>query len=147
MQVVLLKDVKGTGKKGDICNVADGYGKNFLLKNGYAQVATSGAIANVKAQKDSINFKKQNEKKAAIEKCEQLKNKTIKLSIKCGENGKLFGSVTNKEIAEELEKIGIIIDKRKIELDEPIKQSGVHRIKAKFYEGVSCLFNVEIGLL
>ena len=146
MQVVLLKDVKGTGKKGEIVNVADGYGKNFLIKNGCAKVATSIAVAEAESQKKSTEFKKQTEKNEAIALANKLKNKKVKISVKVGENGKVFGSVTSKEIAEELLKIGIEVDRRKLVLDENIKQSGIHKVVAKFYEGVVCTFFVEIGI-
>jgi len=146
MQVVLLHDVKGTGKKGEIVTVADGYGKNFLVRNGHAKVATSGAMAEAVAQKQALDFKKQTEKEAAQALAKRISDQKIKLSVKVGEGGKVFGSVTSKEIAEELEKQGIAIDRRKLVLDEHIKQSGVHKVQAKLYEGVSCYFYVEVGI-
>ena len=116
MKVVLLKDVKGTGKKGEIKEVADGYASNFLFKNGLAKRADNSALSENAIQKSAMAFHKQEEIKAAKELAKTLQGKTVTLKIKCGENGKMFGSVTSKEIAEELEKINIKLDKKKIDI-------------------------------
>ncbi len=144
MKVVLLKDVKGTGKKGDIKNVADGYANNYLLKNGLAKIADNSALAENATQKSAMAFHKQEEIKAAKELASKIEGKTILLTIKCGENGKMFGSVTSKEIAEELAKIGITLDKKKIDLKEPIKLVGVYKVTAKVYPEISAIFNVQV---
>ena len=144
MKVVLLKDVKGTGKKGEIKEVADGYASNFLFKNGLAKRADNSALSENAIQKSAMAFHKQEEIKAAKELAKTLQGKTVTLKIKCGENGKMFGSVTSKEIAEELEKINIKLDKKKIDLKEPIKLIGIYKVTAKVYPETSATFNVEV---
>lgn len=144
MKVVLLKDVKGTGKKGEIKEVADGYGKNFLIKNGYAVIANASAVNENNRQKEAAAYHKEMERQSAIELGQKLKEKTITLAIKCGENGKTFGSVTSKEIAEALKKEGFDIDKRKIELDGTIKTIGSYRITIKLHSEVSVKINLEV---
>jgi large subunit ribosomal protein L9 len=144
MQVILIKDVKGSGKKGDIVNVSDGYARNYLFKNGLAKEANSANIAQNKQEKESTSFHKSVELANAKELAKKLNTKTINLSVKCGENGKIFGSITSKEIAEELEKQGIEIDKRKIVLDSPIKNAGVYIITAKIYPEVTSKFKVVV---
>ncbi|MDD3232517.1 MAG: 50S ribosomal protein L9, partial [Clostridia bacterium] len=121
MKIILLADVKGTGKKGDIVEVADGYAKNFLLKNKLAQFASKDALTQNLSQKKSVAFHKQQEKKEAIKLKETIEKIFLRIPVKCGENGKLFGAVTSKEIAEAFEKQGISIDKRKIVLNDYIK--------------------------
>ena len=144
MKVVLLKDVKGTGKKGEIKEVADGYASNFLFKNGLAKRADNSALSENAIQKSAMAFHKQEEIKAGKELAKTLQGKTVTLKIKCGENGKMFGSVTSKEIAEELEKINIKLDKKKIDLKEPIKLIGIYKVTAKVYPEISATFNVEV---
>lgn len=144
MKVVLLKDVKGTGKKGEIKEVADGYASNFLFKNGLTKRADNSALSENAIQKSAMAFHKQEEIKAAKELAKTLQGKTVTLKIKCGENGKMFGSVTSKEIAEELEKINIKLDKKKIDLKEPIKLIGIYKVTAKVYPEISATFNVEV---
>lgn len=144
MQVILIKDVKGSGKKGDIVNVSDGYARNYLFKNGLAKEANNTNLAQNKQQKESNNFHKSVELAEAKALAKALETKTINLSVKCGENGKIFGSITSKEIAEELTKQGIELDKRKIILDSPIKNAGVYIIIAKVYPEVSAKFKVIV---
>ena len=147
MRVVLLKDVKGTGKKGEVKEVADGFAKNFLLKGGYARVADNSALSENKIQKDAQACHKQQEFLAAKELAKKIEGKTVTLKIKCGENGKTFGSVSSKEICDELEKSGIVLDKKKIELKEPIKAVGEYSIVAKIYPEVSAKFVVSVEAL
>ena len=115
MKVVFLKDVRGTAKKGEIKEVADGYANNFLIKNGFAKKADNSAINESKGKAVANDYHKEQERLRALELKKVLDNKHIQLTIKCGENGKAFGSITSKEIAEELAKNGIEIDKKKIE--------------------------------
>ena len=96
MKVILIQDVKGKGKKGDIVNVADGYAKNFLLKNNLAKLATAEALNENKGQKDALNFKKEQELLSAKELANKISKTSIKMFVKCGENGKIFGSTTHK---------------------------------------------------
>lgn len=144
MKVVLLKDVKGTGKKGEIKEVADGFAKNFLFKNNFARLADNSAVNETKLQKDAANFHKQQELQAAKQLAKEVEGKTIVVKIKCGENGKTFGSITSKEISEELEKINITVDKKKIDLKEPIKAVGSYTVTAKIYPEVSAKFVVDV---
>ena len=134
MKVVLKQDVKGTGKKGELVEVADGYARNFLLKRGLAIPADAGATNELKKREAA------KEQKAAID------GKTVKLTAKAGANGKLFGSVTAKEIAEGIEKqLGVTLEKRKIVLKDDIKAFGSYTIEVKIYNGVSANVFVVVG--
>ena len=144
MKVVLLKDVKGTGKKGEIKEVADGFATNFLFKNNMAKRADKNAINENNMQKSAQNFHKQEEIKEAKELAKQIEGKLITLKIKCGANGKMFGSVTSKEIADALIKENIKLDKKKIDLKEPIKSVGVYKVVAKIYPEISATFSVDV---
>ena len=147
MKVVFLKDVKGSGKKGEIKEVADGYAQNFLLRNGLAKKADNSAINENTSQKIANDYHKEQERLAALKVKEVLDKKHIELQIKCGENGKVFGSVTSKEIAEKLLSEGIEIDKKKIELKEPIKSEGVYKVLAKIYPGIVSEFSLTVVAL
>ena len=144
MKVILQKDVKGTGKKGDIVNVADGYAKNFLLKNGYAVLANNSNLNDTLNQKVAKDYHKEQERLAAKALADKIEGKVITLKIKSGENGKIFGSITAKEIADELAKIGLNVDKRKIEIKEPIKYTGDYKLKVRFYEGIHANFTLKV---
>lgn len=144
MRVVLLKDVKGTGKKGEIKEVADGYAKNFLLKNNFAKLADRSALNENQNQMEASKFHKAQELAFAKELAKKIEGKEILLKIKCGDNGKTFGSITSKEVAEGLEKIGINLDKKKIELKEPIKITGSYHLVARVYPEVSAKFVVNV---
>ena len=147
MRVILLKDVKGTGKKGEIKEVADGFAKNFLLKSGAARVANNSALSENKNMKEANAFHKAQEIAAAKELAKQIEGKSVIVKIKCGDNGKTFGSITSKEIADSLEKLGIKLDKKKIELKEAIKNTGTYQVMAKIYPEVSAKFNVLVEKL
>ena len=144
MKVVLLKDVKGTGKKGEVKEVSDGFAKNFLLKNGSAKIADNSALNENKIQNDAAKYHKQQEILAAKELAKKIEGKTVTLQIKCGSNGKTFGSVTSKEISDELEKLDIRLDKKKIELKEPIKMAGNYVVVARVYPEITAKFNVIV---
>lgn len=144
MKVVLLKDVKGTGKKGEIKEVADGFAKNFLLKNGSARIADKSALSENQIQNEATKFHKAQEIAAAKELAKQIEGKMISLKIKCGSNGKTFGSISSKEIAEALEKASINLDKKKIELKEPIKTVGSYSVVAKVYPEITAKFTVVV---
>lgn len=147
MKVVLLKDVKGTGKKGEIKEVADGFAKNFLLKNGAAKLANNTALSENSHQKDAAAYHKQQEILAAKELAKKLDGQSVTLKLKCGENGKTFGSVSSKEIADELAKKGLAIDKKKIELKEPIKSTGTYQIVIRVYPEITAKINVNVESL
>ena len=144
MKVVLLADVKGTGKKGEIKEVSDGFAQNFLLKTGKAKKADNGAISENKIKKEADDFHKEMQKQDAVALGKKINGTKILVTIKCGENGKTFGSVTSKEISEALSKQGFDIDKRKIELKEPLKTIGSYEITAKLHPEVTTKFKVEI---
>lgn len=145
MKVIFLKDVKGTGKKGDVKNVADGYAQNFLIKQGLAKEASNANISTLDAQK------KKEERAAAEELAEAQKLKealdkvTIDIVAKAGEGGRLFGSITTKQIAEELQKKhGLKIDKRKMELDDAIRTLGHTKVPVKLYHEVVATLTVHV---
>ncbi len=144
MEVIFLADVKGSGKKGEIKNVSDGYAKNFLLKNGLAKVADAGARGDLKNKSASAQFHYAQDKTAMQELAKKLENVPVVLSVKVGENGKLFGSITNKEIAAEYKKLGYDIDRRKIVLADSIKTVGTFPIQIKLFEGVVCKTQVHV---
>lgn len=144
MKVVLLKDVKGTGKKGEIKEVSDGYAKNFLLKTGAAKVADNSAMNENKNKQSAQAFHKATEIAEAKDLAKKLEGKTVTLSIKCGENGKTFGSVSNKEVADGLENQGYKIDKKKIEIKEPIKAIGAYQVVVRIYPEITAKINVNI---
>ena len=144
MEVIFLADVKGSGKKGDIKNVSDGYAKNFLLKNGLAKIADAGAKGDLKNKNESAQFHYAQDKATMQELAKKLENVPVVLNVKVGENGKLFGSITNKEIAQEYKAMGYDIDKRKIVLTDSIKTTGTYIVQIKLFEGVVCKTNVQV---
>ncbi len=144
MKVVLLDNVKGTGKKGEIKEVADGFANNFLLKKGLARVANASALNENKIQKDASAYHKQQEILRAKELAKKIEGISVKLKIKCGENGRTFGSVTSKEISDELSKLGIQLDKKKIDLKDAIKTTGAFSVVAKIYPEISAKFTVVV---
>lgn len=124
MKVVLLKDVKGSGKAGDIIEAKQGYAQNYLIKNGLAKAADASALNENKAQKAAQEFHRQEQLKQNKELREKIDGLTVTIQVKSGESGKFFGSVTNKEVAEKLLSLGIDIDKKKIILEPNIKIAG-----------------------
>lgn len=148
MKVILLEDVKGTGKKGDVKEVSDGYAKNFLLKNKKAVVADSVNL-NINAQKKSADaFHEENRQKEAKQRADELKGRTFKILAKVGENGKLFGGITTKEIADVVTKeCDFALDKRQVVLKETIKSLGNYQIELKLYKNISTKINILVGKL
>lgn len=145
MKVILTQDVKGSGKKGELINAADGYARNFLLPKGLAIEANNQAIGELKAKEASKQHKIQVEKEAAMASAKQLEGKTVKLTAKAGAGGKLFGSVTTKEIADAItSQYGIAVDKKKINAGE-IKAFGTYTAEVKLYTGISAKMTVEVG--
>ncbi len=145
MKVIFLKDVKGKGKKGEVKNVADGYAHNFLLKNNYAIEANAAAVSKLDGQKK----KEQKEAAAELEEAKKLKETleslTIELTAKSGEGGRLFGSITTKQVAKELEKThGIKLDKRKMELDDAIRSLGYTNVPVKVHPDVVATLRVHV---
>ena len=144
MKVILKQDVKGTGKKGDILDVSDGYAKNFLLKKGLAEQASSVAVNSLKLQKEAEERRRAEEASAIRALAKTMDKSKVTLSIKCGENGKVFGSVTSREIAAKLAELGYDVDKKKIVLKDPIKTVGDYTIEIRLMEGVSAKVFVSV---
>ena len=145
MKVILLEDVRGKGKKGDVVNVSDGYAKNFLLPKKLAVEANAVNMNVLEGQRASKQHKRDMEEAAAREAAEKLSSIVVKVPQRGGTSDRIFGSVTAKEIAEELKKqFAIEIDKTKISLDEPIKSFGTYQRDAKLFPGISAKINVEV---
>ena len=144
MKVLLLQDVKAQGKKGEIVEVNDGYARNFLIKKGLAKEATASVVNETNQKNAQEAKKKAAELQAAKDIAAKLDTKEIEVAIKTGENGKFFGSVTSKEIADALAAIGYDIDKKKIIIKDAIKAVGVYGVEVKIYPGVSFTINVKV---
>ena len=148
MKVILQADVKGTGKKGQIFEVADGYARNFLFPKKLAIAATTGNIQDITHKEVLEDRRKGKEKEAAVELAAKLDALVIEVKTKTGEGGRLFGSVTSKEIAEDLKKQhGVELDKRKLELKEPIKALGNYEVNVKIYPDVIATLKVHVFAL
>ncbi|MCJ7856405.1 50S ribosomal protein L9 [Lachnospiraceae bacterium NSJ-143] len=146
MKVILLEDVKGTGKKGQLVNASDGYANNFLLPKKLAVAATNENINSLKLQKKAEEKKKAEELAAAKELAQKLEKTDVKIAVKSGDNGKLFGSVTNKEIAAAIEaQTGLVIDKKKIVLNDQIKMVGTRHVNVKLHPEVTVEVKVIIS--
>lgn len=144
MKVVLLKDLKGKGKKGDVINASDGYALNFLIPQGIAKAGTSSNLNEAHQAKEAKAYHDEQYRLKCVAMKEAIEKISLKISVKCGANGKVFGSVTNKEIAEELAKHNIEVDKKKI--DTPaIKTVGLFDIKIKLHPTVTANLKVEIA--
>ena len=144
MKVILKQDVKGTGKKGDILDVSDGFAKNFLLKKGLAEQASSVAVNSLKIQKEAEARRRAEEIAAIRELAKKMDKAQVQVAIKCGENGKVFGSVTSKEIAARLAELGYDVDKKKILLKDPIKTVGEYAVEVRLMEGVTAKIFVSV---
>lgn len=144
MKVILLKDVKGQGKKGEIKDVSEGYANNFLFKQKLAAPASEGAVKVLDQQKKAEERRKAQEKADAQELGRKLGELTVQLKAKSGADGRLFGAVSNKQVAEGLEKLGIKIDKRKIVMDDPIRTLGVTEVVVKLHPEVSAKLKVQV---
>ena len=145
MKVILLDNVKGVGKKDEIINANDGYARNFLLPKGLAVEANNSNLVKLKAKQDSKAFKKEEDKKEALKIKEQIDKMTLKIEVKAGENGKIFGGVTSKEISEQLKKqYNIELDKKKIDLKDTIKNVGIFTVDIRLFEGIVGKLKLEI---
>ena len=145
MKVILLADVKGTGKKGEMHDVSDGYARNFLFPKKLAQPATSQSIGEMKARQESNKFHMDQEMAQAKELAEQLDKTDVVIHVKAGSTGRLFGAVTTKEIADAIcEKTKIEIDKKKIAIDGDIKVYGDYEATIKLHSGVSAKIKVNV---
>ncbi len=145
MEVILIKDVKGLGNEGEVVRVADGYARNYLIPKGLALQATAANLRALKAKRETMETKAQRELAAARKIAGQLERSGITIRRKSGEGGRLFGSVTPKDIADALEEVlGIVIDRRRIELVEPIKIIGSHAVSVKLHPEVSARIKIEV---
>jgi large subunit ribosomal protein L9 len=145
MKVILLKDIKGTGKKGEIINASDGHARNYLLPRGLAKEATDGNVKELEHHKAAEKKKRQEELAAAKAHAAEIEKIQVVFKAKAGEGGRLFGSITNKDIAEELKKThGLDIDKKKIALEQPIRNLGTTTVTVKVFPKVSAQFKVKV---
>ena len=144
MKVIFTKDVKGQGRAGEIKEVKDGYGKNFLIKNGYAVLYTSRS----KEILDISNKTKEENEKEEIKRCEklrdELKERVLEFKVKTGEQDRVFGSISTKQISSELEKLGYKIDKKKTILDSPIDSLGYHEVQINLHKKVVAKVTVQL---
>lgn len=147
MKVILKADVKGSGKKGDILEVSDGYAKNFLLKKGLAEVATSSGINEITQKKQADAFHRAEYIKAQKELAEKLNGTEVTVSIRAGENGKVFGSVTSDKIASALAEKGFEVDKKRITTKEPLKNVGDYEAEVRLMEGIAAKIKVFVRAL
>ena len=145
MKVILLDNIKGVGKKDEVINASDGYARNYLFPKNLAIEAKAENMSKLKNKQDSAQHKKNVEKEKAIEIANKLKNLTLIIKVKAGDNGKIFGGVTAKEISEELKnQFNIDVDKKKIVLNENIKNLGNFNITIKLFEGVSGIVKINV---
>jgi len=146
MKVVLLADVKGSGKKGELVTVSDGYARNFLFPRNLAKEANAQAMNELRNHEEAVRFKIETEKNNAQKAADTINGKTVKMTAKAGQGGRLFGAVTAKEIAEELKRsFGVEIDKRKILLDNDIKAFGTYECEVKLYNGITAKIFVMVS--
>ena len=144
MKVILLQDVKGTGKKGEIHEVSDGYARNMLIKKGLAKEATAVEINSLKIKNEALEFHRKEEEKRLRDLAAKLNKNTIVCKVKAGEKGRIFGSVTSQEIANALGEQGYTVDKRMIVLNETIKSVGVYKIDIKLMSGITAKVSVKV---
>ncbi len=137
MKVILLDNIKGVGKKDEVINASDGYARNFLLPRKLAVEANAENMSKLKNKQDSVQHKRNVEKEKAEEIANKMKDITVNIKVKAGDNGRIFGGVTSKEISESLkEQFGIDVDKKKIVLNDAIKNLGVFNVTIKLFEGI-----------
>ncbi|MCL2847910.1 MAG: 50S ribosomal protein L9 [Firmicutes bacterium] len=145
MKVILLKDVPKQGKKGDIIEVADGYGRNFLIKGGYAKEATASAVNAINMQKQAAVHHEKVARDTAVELAKKLDSTEVVIKVKVGSSGKLFGALNTQNIADALKKqAGVELDKRMFVLGEPIKLCGIYKVTVKPYANVSGVLTVKV---
>ncbi|MCH5353725.1 MAG: 50S ribosomal protein L9 [Acutalibacter sp.] len=145
MKVVLLQDVKSIGKKGELVNVSDGYARNFLMPRKLAKEANAQAMNELKNAEAAREYKIKTETEQAQKNADALSGKTVKIYGKAGQGGKLFGSVTAKELTEEIKKqFGVEVEKKKIVLESDIKAFGTYNFDVKFYNGITATMSVAV---
>ncbi|MBR5235785.1 MAG: 50S ribosomal protein L9 [Clostridia bacterium] len=145
MKVILTADVKGHGKKGELVNASDGYARNFLLPKGLAIVADKSAIGEMESKKSAVAFHKEQERQQALELAGKLNEAVVSFTAKAGENGKLFGSITAKDVAEQLKmQCHLVVDKKKIQLPDGIKELGDTKVTIKVYPEITAEIKVRV---
>lgn len=145
MKVVLLTDVKGHGKKGDIVEASDGYARNFLIPKKMAEIATADVLNNIKGKNDAAKYHKEQEIAAAKELAASIEGKKVVIKSKAGENGKLFGKITNQNVADAIKyQLHVVIDKRKVVLPDGIKSIGETSVELKIYPEISATVKVVV---
>jgi large subunit ribosomal protein L9 len=145
MKVILLEDVRGSGKKDDIVNVSDGYARNFLFPKKLAVEATAQNMNAIRKQKEALAHKKEEERKEALALRAKMKDMVVTVPVKAGESGRLFGAVTNQEVADALKaQHGIAIDRRKLNIASSIKQTGPAECEAKLFPEISTVLKLNI---
>ena len=145
MKVILLDNIKGVGKKDEVINASDGYARNYLIPKKLAVEANAENMSKLNNKKEAANYRKDVEKQNAEELAKKLKGIMLKIKVKAGENGKIFGGVTAKEISEYLKsQYNFDIDKKKIELKETIKTLGSFNVSVKLFEGITASLRIEV---
>lgn len=146
MKVILKVDLKGTGKAGELVNVSDGYGRNYLLPRNLAIEANNQNLNVLKTREQAAQHRLETERQNALETAKRLEGKTVKVFAKAGQNGRIFGSVTTKEIAEAIgRQFAAKVDRRRIVMDGDIKNYGTTQVEIKLFKGISAKMNVTVG--
>ena len=144
MKVILLEDVRGSGKSGDVVKVSDGYARNLLIPKGLAMEATPQNLKQLEKKKEAMAKKAAENKAQALETKKLLEETAVTVKAKAGENGKVFGSITSKDISDALKELGYEIDKKKIQLDAPIKTTGITEVSIKLFTEVTGKVKVNV---
>ncbi|MGI6345461.1 MAG: 50S ribosomal protein L9 [Bacillota bacterium] len=144
MKVILMTDIKGLGMKGDVVNVSDGYARNYLLPRKYAQEATDAALKTVHTERQAKQDRQAREEQAAVQLAKKLEGLVITIAAKAGEGGKLYGSITSKDIASSLSRQRLNVDRRKIDLKEPLRALGTYQVPIKVYQDIVPSITVKI---
>ena len=147
MKVILLADVKGTGKKGEIKEVSDGYARNMLFKKGLAKEATAVEVNSLKIKREAEEFHRKEEQKRLTALAAEIKGETVVCKVKAGENGKVFGSVTSQEIAASLKERGYDVEKKMVVLSEPVKNVGTYEVEIKLAAGITSKIKLSVESL
>ena len=146
MKVILLQDIKALGKKGELAEVSEGYGRNYLLPKKLAKEANAQAMNEYRNAENSKNYKIATQKSQAEGYKKKLEGKTFKMTARAGQGGKLFGSITSKQVADEIKKqYGIDVDKRKVVLERDIKEFGTYKAEVKLFTGISANIDIQVS--
>ena len=146
MKVILLQDVKSLGKRGELVEASDGYARNYLLPRKLAKEANAQAMNEYKNAENSKNYKIATQKAQAEANKKQLEGKVFKMTARAGQGGKLFGSITSKQVAEEIKKqYNIVVDKRKVVLESDIKEYGTYKAEVKLFTGISANIDIQVS--